>query len=99
MNNQWTSFFKENSIDFYEIVYEKLVASFDVSIHDVLDFLEIKTDHQTFNAPTKKLSNKVNSRWYFYYRVIPESLIKGYSNLRVSIRHALTKQSSQSISY
>ncbi|MBT9315570.1 Stf0 family sulfotransferase [Leptothoe spongobia] len=92
MNNQWKSFFEENSIGFYEVVYEELVASFDKSIHDVLDFLGIKTDSQTFDIPTKKLSNQVNKRWYFYYRAIPESLIKNYSNFRVSVRHALMKK-------
>ncbi|MEM1239360.1 MAG: Stf0 family sulfotransferase [Cyanobacteria bacterium P01_H01_bin.26] len=83
-NRSWQSFFQQNHLPFFEVVYEDLVKDFDRSIRQTVAFCDVdlpQTDREITRA-TKKQGNQVNERWLRYYQLIPEGLLAAYSEAR-----------------
>ncbi|MEO0736278.1 MAG: Stf0 family sulfotransferase [Cyanobacteria bacterium J06649_12] len=89
-NKNWTTFFEQNNLPFFEVVYEDLVKEFEPTIRQVMDFCDIELPDETpIVQGTKKQGNKINERWLRYYNLIPESLLARYSDLRSTLKKAL----------
>ncbi|MEO0760069.1 MAG: Stf0 family sulfotransferase [Cyanobacteria bacterium J06648_16] len=87
-NLLWQSFFEKHDLDFFEVVYEQLISDYEGTMNDLIDFVDINADDETFEfSPlTKKQGNKLNERWFNYYNFIPESVLATYSLLRAQAR-------------
>lgn len=87
-NDRWRKFFAQNCVDFYEIVYEDFVLSFENTIRDLVDFIEVDSlsDSYEIKMPTYRQSSDINERWCQYYSYIPENLLKLYGGFRTEIK-------------
>ena len=83
-NRSWQSFFQQNHLPFFEVVYEDLVKDFERIIRQTVEFCGVdlpQADMEIARA-TKKQGNQVNERWLRYYQIIPEGLLAAYSEAR-----------------
>lgn len=93
-NHNWKSFFKNNNLPYFEVVYEDLIDSFATTTQEILDFLEIELPDPDIeiSAVTKKVGNATNERWNYYYNLIPEGLLAFYSQVRSQLRQILASK-------
>ena len=77
-NKHWEKFFKSNSINYYELIYEDFILDIPKTIIDVMNFLEIEhsINEDEIKIPLQPLSNKTKKEWYKYYNYIPIFLLK-----------------------
>ena len=78
-NNQcWRKFFRDNCLNYYEIVYEDLVKSFVKEITNILDYIGVNNNQITnkIEAPTQRQSNMINQKFIDHYKFFPEPLLK-----------------------
>lgn len=90
-NHKWRSFFHNNDLPFFEVVYENLVEDFDGIMRQVIEFSEVELPELGFEITkaTRKQGNRINERWLRYYQFIPEGLLGYYSAIRNYVRKAL----------
>lgn len=86
-NSEWRHFFKAYSIDFYEIVYEDLINSYQKTILDLVDYIGIDSQisASTITMSSQVQSTQINERWYKYYGFIPEKILTLIVGLRKSL--------------
>ncbi len=90
-NNNWRSFFSNNNLPFFEVVYEDFVREFTPTIRQVIEFSGVVLPEEgiEISQATKKQGDKTNENWFRYYSLIPESLLAGYSSVRSLVKKAL----------
>ncbi|NEN88245.1 MAG: hypothetical protein F6K48_04670 [Okeania sp. SIO3H1] len=89
----WEKFFRKNSLDVYEVVYENFCQSIETTTIDIIKFLEIEPlpELNDIKVSLHKQSNHINDRWEKYYNLIPENLLKNYSQLRSRLKQYFKK--------
>lgn len=92
-NDNWVSFFRNNNLSFFEVVYEDLVREFATTIRQVLAFSDINLSEENLDTTqaTKKKGNKINDSWFRYYSLIPERLLAGYSRVRSLLKKTMDR--------
>lgn len=99
-NQKWEKFFEQNSSNFYEIVYEDFIESFENTIIELIDFLDIQPlpARDQIKMLIERQSNHINEKWYHYYSYIPENLLKIYDQTKLLAHKSyarLTKELAQ----
>ncbi len=87
----WREFFRKNSLDVYEIVYENFCQSIENNTIDMIKFLKIEPlpEPNQIKVSLQKQSNHINDRWEQYYNLIPENLLKNYSQFKGLLKRYL----------
>ena len=95
-NRSWQSFFQQNHLPFFEVVYEDLVKDFDRTIRQTVAFcgVDLPQADMEITRATKKQGNQVNARWLRYYQLIPEGLLAAYSEARSYARSYVRRATS-----
>ncbi|NES84793.1 MAG: hypothetical protein F6K10_27155 [Moorea sp. SIO2B7] len=77
-NRRWREFFRDNHLDYYEVVYEDFLKSFEQEIGNILDYLDIDKTliKDKIEMPTKRQSNDLNKQWLQRYQLIPKLALR-----------------------
>lgn len=87
-NRCWRQFFRDNHLNYYEIIYEDLVESFSQEIANVIAHIGVEQGHTNqLEMPTQRQSDATNQRFISYYTLIPKPLL--------NILYQLYRQSKQ----